>query len=788
MRNASRIMLVALLLWGQQLCPAGEPLSLAQAMQERSALGKALTNQFTRPGGEASAKGSPIDLNLVAALLVAAGIATHRLAPLLKGWFGFWTPGIASPADLVPSLLEEPSIIAFFEALKGGLAEPVADGARLAMQAGAPATARASDAAPDRLRQFYDATPRLLAELRTLLSESGNAPDEAARQTKLLEFCEQVSTLRENGRTPELLPIWQVVFALEGLLKRLTANRAGLSASVVRTVAGALDLLERLCRQRVKPNLMTEPPVRLLAVDDNPISGSAISQALTRLFDAPDLAPDGQAALALASKQTYDVIFLDVEMPGMEGFELCAKIHETERNRSTPVVFVTCHSDFAAHAKSTVNGGYDLLGKPFLVYELILKAITLVLQIRLGQGAAEPCAASNEAPGASIPAAPVAPCAPAEPPAQGLPKALCMSQIGKSWISNISRISESWVVSRSQWIEKLLMNRRMVERASPLVPVSLAHEISTAGNKTDAAGGTPAPLLGLFGAGAPTASKCQGVLSAEALAPLPGLLARLQEAQQYAAPTEHLELLGELYVHVHAVCDAAQRTQLDAAFRLGSALENMLKKLLEQPKSLTPSTVQAAAAALELLLDLGRTGANPDLACPPIQLLVVDDDPVVRRAICGSVQLAFGRPDSVESGEAALRLANEKSFDLIFLDVRMDGMDGFTACSRIHQTRLNLHTPVVFVTGYDDLDSRAKAAAAGGWGFIPKQVMASQIKLVALSFVLHNRLGKQVPALEAPPSLMGHDPESASPAPVLQETTPLGLFSWATSPVSSKGG
>ena len=96
--------------------------------------------------------------------------------------------------------------------------------------------------------------------------------------------------------------------------------------------------------------------------------------------------------------------------------------------------------------------------------------------------------------------------------------------------------------------------------------------------------------------------------------------------------------------------------------------------------------------------------------------------------------MAFGRPDSAESGEAAL--SGGKRFDLIFLDVRMPGMDGFAACSRIHRTRHNRRTPVVFVTSYDDLDSRAKAAASGGWGFIPKQVMASQIKLVALSFIL----------------------------------------------------
>ena len=41
-------MLVALVLWGRPLCPAAEPLPLAEAMHERSALAKALTNQFAR--------------------------------------------------------------------------------------------------------------------------------------------------------------------------------------------------------------------------------------------------------------------------------------------------------------------------------------------------------------------------------------------------------------------------------------------------------------------------------------------------------------------------------------------------------------------------------------------------------------------------------------------------------------------------------------------------------------------------------------------------------------------
>ena len=252
-------------------------------------------------------------------------------------------------------------------------------------------------------------------------------------------------------------------------------------------------------------------------------------------------------------------------------------------------------------------------------------------------------------------------------------------------------------------------------------------------------------------------------LSADALAPLQELHQRLQAAQQDAEPAGHLEFLGDLYLAVHELCSEAQHAALDAAFRLGSALESMLKKLLEHPKSWTPSNVQAAAAALDLFLEVCRTGANPDLAQPPVQLLVVDDDPVARRAISGTLQLAFGRPDSVESGEAALKLAREKAFDLIFLDVQMPGMDGFAACCRIHQTRRNRLTPVVFVTSSDDLDSRAKAAAAGGCGFVPKHVLASQLTLVALSFILRGRLGRQIPTLEAPASLAGNGSEPASP-------------------------
>ncbi|MCL4789652.1 MAG: response regulator, partial [Verrucomicrobia bacterium] len=220
---------------------------------------------------------------------------------------------------------------------------------------------------------------------------------------------------------------------------------------------------------------------------------------------------------------------------------------------------------------------------------------------------------------------------------------------------------------------------------------------------------------------------------------------RLLAAQQTTSPTELTGLLGQFYIAIHAFHLEAERAELRNVTHLASALEGMLKKMLEATKRSTPSTLGAATAALDLMEELcvqPESGRQPDLRGTPARILVVDDDPVARRAVSTAVQLAFGRPDNAESGEVALGLVAEKPYDLIFLDVLMPGIDGFVTCSRIHETALNRRTPVVFVTSHDDADARSKAVTAGGCGFIPKPVLASQIKLTALTFIMRARLNE----------------------------------------------
>jgi len=87
--------------------------------------------------------------------------------------------------------------------------------------------------------------------------------------------------------------------------------------------------------------------------------------------------------LALAVGERYDVIFLDLQMPGMDGFETCSKIREAGCNQETPVVFVTGRTDYAARAEALRTPGTDLVEKPFLTAEINLKALTFALRGRL---------------------------------------------------------------------------------------------------------------------------------------------------------------------------------------------------------------------------------------------------------------------------------------------------------------------------------------------------------------------------------------------------------------------
>jgi sigma-B regulation protein RsbU (phosphoserine phosphatase) len=118
-------------------------------------------------------------------------------------------------------------------------------------------------------------------------------------------------------------------------------------------------------------------------VDDEAISRRAVTFALEKARLKSVSVEDPNQAFKMITENRFDLVFLDVDMPGMNGFELCAKLRALPAYKQTPVIFVTSLNDFESRANSTMSGGNDFIAKPFLFIELAVKALVHVLKSRV---------------------------------------------------------------------------------------------------------------------------------------------------------------------------------------------------------------------------------------------------------------------------------------------------------------------------------------------------------------------------------------------------------------------
>lgn len=600
------------------------------------------------------------------------------------------------------------------------------------------------------LGEFFGRSPELLVALHKRHEEICRAPGTAARQKALADLCRLIGDLKGLAGLQELRPAWQMACAVEGLVKQLTGKASDVTQSTLRTVGSGLDLLHELCVYGLNSDLVTNPPFRLLAVDDDRISRHAVSCAVKKAFNQPDLAENGEAALVLASEHPYDLIFLDVQMPGMDGFELCSKIRATECNRATPVVFVTCQSDFNARAKSTLCGGNDLIAKPFLTFEITVKALTLAVHRRLFANDPIADASKGSVDSDGLPSS--------------LPEPVGVVVSGLRGASAAPPTGDRPVQARNTFQE---FRQNTKDSDSP--------EIHGNSDRHDA------PIPGLAGRAESYAGACSESMAPRHLPTLAATVVRdnsplpsgplsnahaeafftcapaqvgalgdfIQGISQNADADVRREMLVDLLLRIHSLTLNADLAGLRPVFQMSAALEGLVKKLLERSGHFTGAALQTVAAAVELLNDLCVKGVKLDMiANPPIRILVVDDDLIARRAIAGALQMSFEKPDTAENGEAALVLAAQQFYDVIFLDVLMPGMDGFTVCSRIHKTTANSHTPVVLVTNYTDSKFLTQSALCGGSDITTKPFINAEITVKALTFALRHRLEKLKTAQE----------------------------------------
>ena len=196
--------------------------------------------------------------------------------------------------------------------------------------------------------------------------------------------------------------------ALEALLFEVVFKPTNVTASVLQTIAQAVDCLGRLFQNRDGGTASLSLKAKILIVDDDAVCNYAMVAALKRAHFEPVAIEDPAVALQQAQAIHYDIVLLDINMPGMNGFELCETLRRMPLYRETPVIFITGNGDFQNRAQSILSGGNDLITKPTSPLELVLKTTMHLLQPagRRREPTAGAAAQRLEAPPATVPATP----------------------------------------------------------------------------------------------------------------------------------------------------------------------------------------------------------------------------------------------------------------------------------------------------------------------------------------------------------------------------------------------
>ncbi len=122
---------------------------------------------------------------------------------------------------------------------------------------------------------------------------------------------------------------------------------------------------------------------RILIVDDNPEIREIIHILLEgEGFDIRE-AGDGARALDLTAKLNFDLIILDIMMPGLNGYQTCIEIR---KNSNAPILFLSARTKDSDKTLGFSSGGDDYLAKPFSYNELISRAKALIRRYQVYRG------------------------------------------------------------------------------------------------------------------------------------------------------------------------------------------------------------------------------------------------------------------------------------------------------------------------------------------------------------------------------------------------------------------
>jgi DNA-binding response OmpR family regulator len=118
---------------------------------------------------------------------------------------------------------------------------------------------------------------------------------------------------------------------------------------------------------------MTKPDGVILVVDDDPTTCALTTTVLEREGYRTRYCTSGKEALELIETTPVSLVLLDVVMPSMDGFEVCARLRATDKGKRLPVILLTGRDDMDTRLEGMQSGVSEFLAKPVTRHELVAR-------------------------------------------------------------------------------------------------------------------------------------------------------------------------------------------------------------------------------------------------------------------------------------------------------------------------------------------------------------------------------------------------------------------------------
>ncbi|NCC41599.1 MAG: response regulator, partial [Gammaproteobacteria bacterium] len=415
---------------------------------------------------------------------------------------------------------------------------------------------------------------------------------------------------------------------------------------------------------------------RILLVEDNAINQQIVRGLLADTGLLIEVADNGQRAVELFRARPQELIFMDIQMPVMDGYEAARRIRALDPR--VPIIALTANAFPEDIEKAKAAGMSAHLSKP-----IDLKRLKALVSAALQPAEPTPQAAPT-AETFHTAAPESATDFPEIPGIDGVRARLTSDSDPVFFLDLLQRFADDYADIAEQVGRDLAIGERTIAARRLHSLRGIAGQLGVSELATSA---------GLL-----EQAIQRGESGLESL--LAAVEANLQDMLAASAPWRHpVAPAGE---GARAGRSGPMATDTDG--RVSNSAEPLSEPLWE------PASEPISAPAADPL-------ARAEFA--PARLLIVDDTPLavetLHRALDG-----MGDCFIATSGAEALALVARTRFDLILLDARMPGMDGFETCRILHRDHPEI--PVIFVTAENDNDSEVRALQAGALDFITKPI------------------------------------------------------------------